>query len=311
MKIKIFLLVFFVSLGGVFLGGVVDVNAKFGISPGALSVDVLKPGSVYEKEFLVSRSADVSEDSVLMFEFVDGAALENWISFSFGDKKNILLKKGVNTYNFSIKVEIPEDANLGDYNASLRIINTPVAFSKDLAETNVKLAVGVSIPIDLKVSNDDFLKYSLQKVDLKDSYTSHDNLDLGLVIENLGNVAISPYKVVLDLRDVYGDYLSSYEVLDFGGNKVKPFSTEVINVSFPVSLEKGVYLGAVKVYQFEDVLLDEDGYNISFEIKNYKDFLKNHKYLFWLINGFVGFIVLVGIVRSLKNKNKKKFKKRK
>ena len=90
--------------------------AGFGVSPGILGKENVKPGQSFEQEIVISRS-DADEDYVVLIE-TELDEMEGWVTFEPGLR--IDFPKGENILKVIAKFSIPETASYRSYTGIIR-----------------------------------------------------------------------------------------------------------------------------------------------------------------------------------------------
>jgi len=249
----IFLLLFFWGLAD-------NVKAGFGISPPYVKTE--KPifiGSHYEQKITLLRSS--AEEDLQATITINAPEINTWISTDKGD--TFELPKNMLQVPMVIKVDVPPDAEVGNYKGYINVRIAP----KEKAEgaTGVAIALGARINIDLDVTDQEFANFKVRKVDVPNfekfskpwswpifSYFFY-KMQVAMTIENTGNVKTAPTNIHVDVYDLTEkSLLESYD-----NNKIKEidsFMTEDRKVDFRTKLEPGQYWANVKIFKDDKIV---------------------------------------------------------
>ncbi len=248
-RFLILILVFFIF--GVWAN---QVQAGFGISPPHIKTEKpIIPGTHYEQKITLLRSsADVDLIATLQ---VKAPEIESWISFDKGTEFN--LPKGKYQVPLIVKIDVPPDAEVGNYTGHINIRVSP---KNKKSKAGVAIALGARIDIDLNVSNEAFPDFIIRSVNIKNieklgppwswpifSWFFY-RLEVAINIENTGNIKTAPTKVHIDIYDLNErSLLESSD--DKNLEKVKPFEKKEIIATFPTKLDVGQYWARIKIYK--------------------------------------------------------------
>lgn len=226
-----------------------SVFAAFGISPPYVKSAKLMPGSHYEQRIILSRS-DPTEDVQAKIT-INAPEIESWISVDPGFE--FVLPKGKQQVSMLVKVDVPEDAKLGNYKGYLNVRVVPAE-----AEGKVSIALGAQIEVDLTVGKEGFMDFLVRSVGISDSVKKpwpikyFTKIRVSMNIENTGNVPASPGKVHLDVYNITRkNLLESND--DISLEKIKPFETKTILAEFSTKLEAGEYFGHAKIFKGDEI----------------------------------------------------------
>jgi len=225
--------------------------AGFGISPPYVINNKLIPGSHYEQRIGLSRS-DPDEDLQVKVT-MDLPEIESWISIDPG--KEFIFPKGEKLIYMTVKVDVPEDAELKNYKGYIRVRVAPIeAIERGL----IAVALGARIDVDLTVGKGEIFDFLVRLVDILDTKTKgwplsyFNKIRILMKVENKGNIESSPTKVHLDVYDIYEkNILESSD--DIKLEKIKPFKIKEIFAEFPTKLEPDTYWGKVKIFKGDEI----------------------------------------------------------
>jgi len=246
-----------------FMAWTTPVLAGFGISPP--NVRTSKPvfaGSHFEQKITLLRS---SAEEVLTAKIaVNAPEIEDWIKIDQGFEFD--LPKGNTRVPMIVIVDIPKDAEIGEYKGYM---NVKVVPKESTGGGGVAIALGARIEIDITVTDEPFLEFLVRKVEIPDFKTLGKpwswkifarlfdrlfyHINVPMKIENTGNIKVAPTKVVLDVYDrLEKEMIETYT--DESIKKVPPFSTETVSASFATKLPPGGYWGQVKIYKDNEII---------------------------------------------------------
>jgi hypothetical protein len=242
------------------------VSAGFGISPPYLKNQQLTPGSKYEQTIVLLRSS--SDGDLKATVKIKADRIASWITIDKGTE--FILPKGEVQVPMLVTVNVPKDAELGNYTGS---INVKVS-AADSQGPGVAIALGARVDIDLTLTNVSYADFIVRVASIPDfemlkwpwdlaifSHFLH-RISVVLNIENRGNVETAPSKVTLDVFDMTRN--NTLETLtDKSLDKIPAFSTKEVVARFPTKLGLGQYWGRVKVYKGSTIV---NSYEIAFTI---------------------------------------------
>ena len=237
-KLLLFLLVFG-------LIGIVSVaKAGFGISPPDISNSHLVPGSSFEKTIYLIRG-EPNED--MMAEVtIDAPEIEGWITIEKGMK--FPLPKGIQQFPMKVIIDVPEDADFGNYQGYIRVRALPTGDSPGQVST----VLAGRIDVGLKVSDEGYSEFEVKGVSIPDSELGSP-LTVLVKIENQGNLKTRPSKIHLDIYDLsHKTLLKSVDIEET--TWVEAFETSQVEGEVQVDLELGEYWADVVVYKDGEAL---------------------------------------------------------
>ncbi len=227
----------------------------FGLSPATLYADNLVPGSHFEQEVVIVGTGD-SANLIVKVKFnVPGA--NDWIEidrgnefkFSANNKKEKML----------ISVDVPQGTPVGKYKGSLNLEVIPEA--ADNNDGQVSINYGGQIDVVLNVGSKAISSFNVKEVKVFD-------LEAGghfwfikfpgiikaiLQIENTGNVAVAPDKIVLKIFDASQKQLLEAVSTDRIAS-VKPLTTGWTNARIKTNLPAGSYWATYEIYQGDKII---------------------------------------------------------
>ena len=280
-----------------FFGSAPSALAGFGISPPYLKNQQLAPGSKYEQNIMLLRSE--AEEELKATVKINAPEIESWITIDKGYEFN--LPKGQYQVPMAITVNVPKDAELGNYKGNINIKISSVGGS---GGTGVSIALGARLDVDLVVTNVIYSDFIVRMASIPDfemlswpwnwnifSHFLH-RTRVVLNIENLGNVKTAPSKVTLDTFDITKNRLLE-TASDNSLKEIEPFATAETTAYFPTELGVGQYWGRVKVYKGNTII---NAYEIAFTIARPGELGKNNPslgYYPWLLLGIYCLAALI------------------
>jgi hypothetical protein len=257
MRFTRFLIPVFVLIG--LFVSVTGVQAGFGISPPYVKTDKpIFPGSHYEQTITLLRS---SADTDMIAQInVDAPEISNWISLASGETLD--LPKDKLQVPMVINVDVPADAEIGDYKGHINIRIVPKGADES---AGVAIALGARVDIDLTVTNQAFFDFNIRKVNIPEIETLGwpwrwpifswllYRAEVVMTVENTGNSKVAPSRVHMDVYDLAERRLiESHD--DRSLKKVEPFATDTVVARFPTKLEPGQYWAKVKIYKDKEIV---------------------------------------------------------
>lgn len=255
--------------------------AGFGVSPPLIQEDRLVRGISFERVIYLVQGAP---DRDVPIEVTVNSQIEDWISFPQG--MPITIPQGVQQFPLIVRVEVPEDAELGVYSGEIRITAVPERANEG---GEVAIALGGLVTLDLTVGDGVIYDFSVKQIkilDIKEGEAPQADIQ----IINSGNVPAGPDTVTFELFNKFGEIRLAYaESHEF--ERVKVFSEGGDVVSFPMTvyIAPGEYWGHVKVYKDKE-MVGELRTVFNVEKKTLVE-----KYLPYAL-GALGILVLVGII---------------
>lgn len=234
-------------------------QAGFGISPPYVRTDKpIFPGSVYEQTIILLRSS--AEQDMVAQMTIDAPEISNWITFKGGD--TLELPKDKLQVPLNVLVEVPENAEVGDYKGHINIRIAPKGADQT---AGVAIALGARVDIDLTITNQAFFDFNVRKVNIPPIETLGwpwrwpifswllYRAEVVMTIENTGNSKVAPSRVHMDVYDLAERRLiESHD--DRSLKKVDPFTTQDVIARFPTKLEPGQYWAKVKIYKDKEIV---------------------------------------------------------
>lgn len=243
-------------------------RAGFGISPPYVKTE--KPvfaGSHFEQRITLLRSsADTDMDAQIS---IKAPEIESWISIKNGNTFD--LPKGALQVPMIVAVDVPKDAEIGNYKGYINIRMAPKGAS---GGSGVAIALGARVDIDVDVTDQAMLDFIVSQINIPDFEVFKRpwnwkifsmffyRIKVGLDLENTGNTKIAPTNVHIDVYDLAEkNLLESHD--DTSIEQVEPFERKIVYASYPTKLAAGSYWGHIKVYKDKSVVRKE---KISFTV---------------------------------------------
>ncbi len=253
-------LILFLIISVFFNSGVANVFAGFGITPPYVRNTSLTRNSVYEQQILLVRSdantAQIAEISV------DAPDIQDWIQIVEGDV--IKMPRGVQKVPMTVRIQVPSKADFRDYEGAIRIRTLPDG--EELAAGAVNISLGALVDIDLSVIDREIKDFRVRKISVEDL---NEGSKLGwlyfpgkirfeMMLENTGNVDVSPSKVEFRIFDRTGKVLLE-ETKNLGKiPTIEPYGTETVTAEIPTRLEAGGYIARYRIYNGDEVKQEGD-----------------------------------------------------
>jgi hypothetical protein len=275
-------------------------HAGFGITPPYLKNDRLTRGSSFTQEIIIVRGDPVETLNASVSVNVPGA--NDWISIDRG--REFELPAGKRQVPITLKAQVPDDAEYKTYDGTVRIRTTPQGTPEG---GQVRIALGAQVDVELEVT-DEIKDFKVERVQLEDLEAGYKRWSLyfpgkirfNMEVNNTGNVAYGPSRVVMDIFDAGGD-----EKITTLENRnelatVPAFQTEEITAEFPTRLSPGRYTARYKIYK-EDAITARGQLTLS--VSPYGSIQGNHGYGIWGLSWtdkakLVGVILLLIVVLS-------------
>lgn len=227
---------------------------SLGISPSYITSEILRPGNTYTQEFVLSRS-NPETDATAIVEVDAPAPLDSWITLNDGNE--IAMPAGQQRVEFSISVNVPEDATITDYNGFIRVRLS----NNEASNVQVALLPGVRIDVRLDLSNEIIKKLEILSASVP-TFPINNTLNMVLKVDNQGNVPDAPQRAVLrvlSLQEEEVALLTTEAISD-----VPAFSQSEVNAIFSNhGLTESSYLAEVEIF-YEDKIIYED--RLAFDV---------------------------------------------
>jgi len=259
------LFVFVVFLPVLFLSiGVPQAYAGFGITPPYVSNSSLTRNSTYEQTILLVRS---NTNVALKAEItIDAPEIQDWIEIIEGEE--IKMPRGVQKVPMTVRVVVPSNAEFKDYSGAIRIRTLPD--DDQVAAGAVSISLGALVDIDLSVIDRKIKDFRVRKISVADFNEGSKvawlffpgKINFEMLIENTGNVDISPSKVEFRIFDRAGRVLLE-ETSNIGRiDTIQPYGTDTVTAKLPSRLPAGNYIARYKIFN-DDVVKQEGDLSLN------------------------------------------------
>ena len=218
----------------------------FGVSPPFFRTDKLLRGSHYEATiFLVQGKPEKDLAVTAKFDVPD--KLRTWFSTDKGEA--FVIPAGVQQFPIQVRVNVPQNADLGIYKGYLRIITVP----KPQEGQQITIATGVRVDINLTVGEGVVQDFTIRKIDILD-IRQGEYPKIVVTVENLGNVKVAPTRATFDLFDKYGQIRLGFAQRE-DLPEVEPFAIQSFVLEFPIDIRLaiGEYWANAQVFKGEAI----------------------------------------------------------
>ncbi len=234
------------------------VFAGFGVTPPYVRNTSLTRNSQYEQQILIVRGdPNVPLKATVL---IDAPGFSDWIEVVEGNE--FTLPRGEQKVPMTVRVRIPDDAEFKTYTGSIRIKTGAVDDAVTAGAVNISL--GAQIDLELNVIDKIIKDFKIRKIGISDLNEGMKfgwlyfpgKINFTMMLENTGNVDVSPSKVVFRIYDASGSVL-----LEETKNKgkiplVKPFAIEEVTAAIPTRLPAGNYIARYQVFNGDESKLE-------------------------------------------------------
>lgn len=253
---KVARLVFCITL--LFLAVADSAYAGFGITPPYVKNASLTRNSQYEQTIYLVRSDPTSDLKATIS--IDVPGINDWFTVVEGNE--FILPRGEQKVPMTVRVNVPEDADFKDYSGNIRIKTG--APDDQVAGGAVSISLGAQIDVDLSVIDKKIIDFKVRKIGISDLNEGHKvgwlyfpgKIRFEMLIENLGNVPVSPSDVVFRIYDKSGNVLLEETRHKGKMDTVDPFMTGTIFAELPTRLPAGSYLARFEIMNGDEVKMD-------------------------------------------------------
>ncbi|HMO78287.1 MAG TPA: hypothetical protein PKD95_03775 [Candidatus Paceibacterota bacterium] len=230
-------------------------RAGFGITPPYVRNTSLTRNSTYEQQILLVRgNPDTPQKAQIT---IDAPEIIDWLEIVEGEP--ILLPRGVQKVPMTVRVTVPKNAEFKEYSGVIRIKTVPD--DNQVAAGAVSISLGAQVDINLNVIDRKIEDFRVRKIGLASLNEGKKlgwlyfpgKIDFSMMIENTGNVDISPSKVEFRIFDFAGNVLLE-ETKNHGSiKKIAPYATEEILAAIPTRLPAGNYIARYRIYNGDTI----------------------------------------------------------
>lgn len=242
-------ILFFVILGA-------DLaHAGFGVTPPYVRNTSLTRNSVYEQQILLVRGdPNVPLKATVI---IDAPEIWEWIEIVEGTEFE--LPRGEQKVPMTVRVTVPDDADFKKYTGAIRVKTG--AADDQVNSGAVNISLGAQIDIELDVIDKQIKDFRIRKIDISDLNEGHKlawlffpgKIKFGMLLENTGNIDVSPSRVEFKIYDATGNVLLE-ETRNKGKiKKVKPYDTQEIFAELPTRLPAGTYIARYQIFNDDEI----------------------------------------------------------
>jgi hypothetical protein len=167
---------------------------------------------------------------------------------------------------------VPDNAEFKEYKGSIRIKTVPE--NGQVAEGAVSISLGALIDVELTVIDKEIKDFRVRKVSVGDLNAGHKfwwlffpgKARFDMMLENTGNVEVSPSEVDLRIYDNSGKVLLE-DTKNLGKvPTIKPYATDNVTAEIPTRLPQGSYIAHYLIKNGDEIKQEGD---ISLNIRPY------------------------------------------
>ena len=239
LKILFLLLIILISL---------DISIAIGISPPRIIAENLNRGSHFEKQIYLSGISPGQEIDIK----IEGE-MGDWIGIDKGI--NFIFPEDIQSLPLTISIDVPSNAQNGDYTAALTIFANPQKDDSGLEGVKATVIAAVSVDITAKVTGEQVKDYKVLAIAIPNT---EENIPLNIVltIENNGNVVAGPSSLHIDIWDKLRESI----IFSKDASKIPPVSqltkgTSVVSIEHTLTKEQ--YWADIVVYEGNDVIYND------------------------------------------------------
>ena len=236
-----------------------EALAGFGITPPYVKNDGLTRSSRYDQKIILVRSDPLEDLRATVTVNVPNA--NDWVSIDKG--LEFILPKGSNQVPMNVTVQVPSDAPFGSYKGSIRVVISSISGP---AEGTVGISLGAQIDVDLNIIDRQIYDFTVRRVNVADLEVGHSlywlyfpgKITFTMQIQNTGNVAAAPSRIVFDIYDSTRKTLLETVQNTNKIQRVNPFDIKDIIAELPTRLPAGSYNANYKIYKNEEIAQEGD-----------------------------------------------------
>ncbi len=231
--------------------------AGFGVTPPYVTNVSLTRNSVYEQTIYLVRSDPTTDLKATIS--IDVPGINDW--FTINEGTEFLLPQGVQKVPMTVKVLVPEDADYKQYTGNIRIKTG--AADDSVASGAVSISLGAQLDVDITVIDKKIKDFKVRKIGVSDLNEGHKvgwlyfpgKIQFEMLVENIGNVPVSPSDVVFRIYERTGTVLLEETHKKGKITTVDPFLTKTVFAEIPTKLPAGSYLARFEIKNGDEVKL--------------------------------------------------------
>jgi hypothetical protein len=240
------------------LFGICNISyAGFGITPPYVSNSSLTRNSSYEQVIYLVRSDPTTDLKATIS--IDVPGVNDWFTISEGNE--FILPQGEQKVPMTVSVKVPENADFKQYTGNIRIKTGPV--DDKVSGGAVSISLGAQVDVDISVIDKKIFDFKVRKIGISDLNEGHKlgwlyfpgKIRFEMLLENIGNVPVSPTDVVFRIYDASGAVLLEETHKKGDIQTVEPFMTDTVFAELPTRLPQGSYLARFEILNDEDIKL--------------------------------------------------------
>lgn len=247
---KLIPLIIVVVIGVFFID---TVHAGFGITPPYVRNSSLTRNSVYEQTILLVRN---NPTTPLKAEIsIDVPGINEW--FTVNEGLEFELPQGEEKVSMTIRVVVPDKAKFENYTGRIKVRTSA---PDNLPAGSVSIALGAQIDVDITVIDREIKDFRVRKIGISDLNEGHKvgwlyfpgKIHFTMLIENTGNIDVSPSRITFKLYDSTGQVLLEETEHTNRIKNIKPFKTEEVLAEIPTRLPAGSYIGRYEIFNSDE-----------------------------------------------------------
>lgn len=232
-------------------------SAGFGITPPYVTNQSLTRNSEYEQVIFLVRSDPTTDLKATIS--IDVPGINEWFTIVEGNE--FILPRGEQKVPMTVRLRVPDDAEFKQYAGNIRIKTG--APDDSVAGGAVSISLGAQIDVDINVIDKKIRDFKVRKIGISDLNEGHKigwlyfpgKIKFEMLLENLGNVPVSPTDVVFRIYDKSGNVLLEETHRKGKIEEVDPFMTETVYAELPTRLPQGSYLARFEIKNDDEVKL--------------------------------------------------------
>lgn len=229
--------------------------AGFGVTPPYVRNTSLTRNSTYEQQILLVRGdPNIPLKATVI---VDAPEIWDWIEIVEGTEFE--LPRGEQKVPMTVRVKVPDDAEFKNYSGAIRIKTGSI--DDEVSAGAVNISLGAQVDIDLNVIDREIKDFRIRKISISDLNEGHKlawlffpgKIRFGMLLENTGNVDVSPSKVSFRIFDATGNVMLEETSNKGKIEKVEPYATEEITAEIPTRLPSGTYIARYQIFNGDEI----------------------------------------------------------